>query len=74
MYLKGDPEPFSLAQTPREVVDIVAAGVGAGSLFIELTVANPRIDSPWNGKPLFLDPLEVRAVTPPYEHLNEDDD
>lgn len=72
--MKGDNEPFSIAQTPREVVDIVEVGVAANSLFVELTVANPRPDSPWNGRPLFIDPCEVRAVTPPYEAWDEDDD
>lgn len=72
VYLRHDAEPFSVAQTPREVRDIVLQGVNDESLFVEFTLMNAHPDSPWRGKPLFVDPREVRAIAPPYPAQDDD--
>lgn len=70
IFLSGDDYPFVVTQTPGEVADLVRNGVENKEILIELTLGN---QSSWNNRPLFVDPREVKAISPPKD-LEEDDD
>jgi 2-keto-3-deoxy-6-phosphogluconate aldolase len=62
VYLGDDDTPFIVAETPREIAEMVRAAIRDGDPLIELTLANA---SDWNGKPLIARADRVTAVSPP---------
>jgi hypothetical protein len=72
VYLDHDTAPFLVAETPREVADMLslAARARPPTQFLELTLGN---SSSWNGKPLFVRASFVRAISPPHDQPEEDE-
>lgn len=72
LWLDGDDAAFALAETPKELAQLVRDGIATGEPLIEVTLAN---DSPeWNGRSAFIGPKFVRSITPPMNGMNSEDD
>lgn len=69
VYVVSDDCPFIVAETPREVGEMVRNA--SADALIELTLAN---SGGWNGKPLLVRADKVVAVSPPKDEPDEDDD
>lgn len=59
VYFREDDNPWAVAETPREVMDLIGDTEHG---FIELTLAT---EDEWNGKSLFIRRDYVVAVSPP---------
>jgi hypothetical protein len=68
VYQHGDDACFIVTQTPSEVHAALEAAEQAGDTFALLTLGNT---SEWNGKPLYIRPSSVVAISPP--KTGEDD-
>lgn len=72
LWLDGDNAAFALAETPKELAQLVREGVASGEPLIEVTLAN---DTPeWNGRSAFISPRSVRSITPPMNSSEDEDD
>ena len=70
VFLGDDDCPFIVAETPREIAELVRAAIREGEPLIELTLAN---DSDWNAKPLIARADRVVAMCPPKSTEEEDE-
>ena len=70
VYLGDDDCPFIVAETPREIAQMVRDAVANGDPLVELTLAN---DSDWNSKPLIVRAEKVTSVSPPKDQDVGDD-
>ncbi len=70
IFLGDDDVPFIVAETPREIAELVRTALRDGEPLIELTLAN---DSDWNGKPLIGRADRVIAVCPPKDQGGDDE-
>jgi hypothetical protein len=70
LWLDGDDAAFALAETPKELAQLVRDGVASGETLIEVTLANESPD--WNGRSAFIGPKFVRSITPPMSGMNSD--
>lgn len=66
VYVGDSERPFLVAESPREVADLVTGATG----LVELTLAN---ESDWNGKPAFVRGDRVAAITPPTDPPDHDE-
>lgn len=66
VYFREDDNPWAVAETPREIMDLIHDSTG----FLELTLAT---DDEWNGKSLFIRAEVVVAVSPPKETFDMED-
>lgn len=71
VFLGDDDCPFIVAETAREIAELVRQAIRVGDPLIELTLAN---DSDWNSKPLVCRADRVVAACPPKDPPGEDDD
>ncbi len=70
VFLGDDDTPFIVAETAREIAELVRAALRDGEPLIVLTLANA---SDWNGKPLIARADRVTAACPPKDQ-DEDDE
>ncbi len=71
VFLNGDDTPFIVAETPREIAEMVRTAIRDGEPLVELTLANAR---DWNGKPLFCRADRIMAMCPPRDEGGDEDD
>lgn len=82
VWTSRDPnKAWLVAETPAEVAELVADARRAGTprhmrRFITLTLANPDRDvvHKWNGRPLYVDPRDIVAISPPLDASDDDED
>lgn len=70
VYVGDDDCPFIVAETPREVADLLRDAIKAGEPLVELTLAN---DSDWNAKPLIVRADRVVSISPPKTGTEDED-
>ncbi len=71
VFVSNDDAPFIVAETPREIAEMVRAAIRDGEPLIELTLAN---SGDWNGKPLICRADRIVAMCPPKDLDGDEDD
>lgn len=71
IFIGDDDRAWLVTATPSEAAGIVREGILTGERFVEFTLGNK---SDWSGKPLYLDPEAITAISPPKSQDKKDED
>lgn len=71
LFLADDGDPWLVAETPTEALDVVSEATSEKAVFCQFTIANPNDE--WNGRPVFIRTEAIQAIAPPINPEDLDD-